>query len=106
MQTASDAIERRDPVVAARDCFWLVELSQIPGPIANGEFSVPNANHNRIAGDGTRHRFIVIHVLEHRDGAWDITLSLELGPGKTKTTRGTGATFERAWYEDYRVDWP
>jgi hypothetical protein len=49
MVPVSDAIERRDPVVAARDCFWLVRLSQIPGPIADGEFSVPNANHNRIA---------------------------------------------------------
>jgi hypothetical protein len=44
-------------------------------------------------------------LIEHRDGAWDITLSAVLSPGgKLKTTRGTGATFEQAWDNDRRVD--
>jgi hypothetical protein len=46
-------------------------------------------------------------VIEHKGGAWDITLPAALSPGaKPKTTRGTGATFAEAWDNDRRVDWP
>ena len=44
-------------------------------------------------------------LIEHKDGAWDITMSAVLSSGgKLKTTRGTGATFEQAWDNDRRVD--
>jgi hypothetical protein len=46
-------------------------------------------------------------LIEHRDGAWDITLSVTLSPGKPPTrTRGTGASFDAAWDSNSRVDWP
>jgi hypothetical protein len=46
-------------------------------------------------------------LIEYRDGAWDITLSMTRTPGEPpKTTRGTGATFAAAWDNDRRVDWP
>jgi hypothetical protein len=33
-------------------------------------------------------------VLEHRDGAWEIELSI---PEQKKTARGVGDTFDKAW---------
>jgi hypothetical protein len=39
-------------------------------------------------------------LIEHKDGAWDITLS-----DGDRRTRGTGSTFAQAWEREQRTDW-
>jgi hypothetical protein len=64
--------------------------------MANDQFEITEQEQQFLEGlrDKSKRSYDVRVVIEHIQGAWDVTIE---EPGTKRIARGTGATFDEAW---------
>ena len=64
--------------------------------MTNDQFEITEQEQQFLEGlrDKSKRSYDVRIVIEHMQGAWDITM---MEPGTKRAARGTGATFDEAW---------